>query len=305
MKPNILVIGSATIDLTMKVERIPRPGETVLGGVFSTAPGGKGANQAVAAARFDASVSFVGCLGNDSYGKEALENYRREGIDATHVRIVPEVATAIATITVDAVGQNAITVAPGSNFAMTVEVVERARPLIETCDILLLQLEIPMECVRRAVEITNELKKTIILNPAPAQQLPNEMLRSVSILTPNESETELLTGISVHNSQEAKKAAQALRVRGAKSVILTLGERGAFIAANGVEELIPAPPVKAIDATAAGDVFNGVLGVMIAEGKSLGDAVRWANAAAALSVTKMGAQPSIPNRKAVGDFFGI
>jgi ribokinase len=211
MKPNILVIGSATIDLAMKVKRIPQPGETVLGGVFLTSPGGKGANQAVAAARFGAEVSLVGCLGDDMYGKQALENYRREGINADHVRLATDAATAIATIMVDANGQNAIAVAPGANFAMRVEDVNRARPLIERCDILLLQLEIPMSCVRRAVEIAEELKKTIILNPAPAQLLDETILRSVSILTPNESETELLAGIPVRTDEQVRTAARHLR----------------------------------------------------------------------------------------------
>jgi ribokinase len=302
MKPNILVIGSATIDLTMKVERIPHPGETVLGGSFSTAPGGKGANQAVAAARFGANVVFVGCLGDDSYGREALENYRREGIDASHVRLVRDATTAVATITVDLSGQNAITVAPGANFAMRTEDVERAASLIDRADMVVLQLEIPMDCVRRAIDLAHVRGKRILLNPAPAQQLDTAMLKRVSFITPNEQETHTLTGSSVQTVEEARIAAAELRVRGAANVILTLGERGAFISTDEIEEMIPAPRVRALDATAAGDVFNGVLAVMIAEGKSLDEAVRFANVAAALSVTKMGAQPSIPRREEVERF---
>jgi ribokinase len=305
MKPNILVIGSATIDLTMKVERIPHPGETVLGGSFSTAPGGKGANQAVAAARFGANVVFVGCLGDDSYGREALENYRREGIEASHVRLVRDAATAVATITVDATGQNAITVAPGANFAMRVEDVERAASLIDRADMVVLQLEIPMECVVRAVELAHERGKKILLNPAPAHSLDASLLKKVSFITPNEQETQMLTGSRVQTLEEVRTAAANLRARGATNVILTLGERGAFISTDETEEMIPSPRVRALDATAAGDVFNGVLAVMISEGRSLVDSVRWANAAAALSVTKMGAQPSIPTREEVKGFLGM
>ena len=266
------------------------------------APGGKGANQAVAAARCGAEVAFVGCLGNDAYGNEALENYRREGIIATHVRLTDEAATAVATITVDATGQNSITVAPGSNFCLTVEDIERARDLIEDADVVLLQLEIPIVCVRRAVDIAYEMRKTIILNPAPAQPLDDETLKKASILTPNESETEMLTSAHVRSVNEVVKAAQILRRRTAATVVLTLGERGAFVSGEGCEELIPTRSVKALDATAAGDVFNGALAVMVAEKKDLREAIRFANAAAALSVTKMGAQPSIPTRKEVENF---
>lgn len=299
MTRRIVVIGSSNTDMIIKVDHIPRPGETVIGGTFSTAPGGKGANQAVAAARAGGRVTFIARVGDDMFGRQALDGFRADGIDVSHVIIDPDAPSGVASIFVDAKGQNSIAVAGGANANLSPDDIHNAADVIAAADILVMQLETPVETVRAAARIARDNGVTVILNPAPAQPLDDDLLKCVSILTPNESEAELLTGIPVDSPQAAQKAADALRARGVKVVIITMGEKGALLSTQNASAFVPAFKVDAVDATAAGDVFNGALAVAVAEGAPLPRAVRFASAAAALSVTKLGAQPSAPTRAVI------
>ncbi len=292
----IVVVGSSNTDMVVAVPRIPKPGETILGGRFSTTAGGKGANQAVAAARAGGEVALIARVGNDLFGAQALLGFRADGIDATHVTTDPDQPSGVALILLARGGENSIAVAPGANAALSPQDVEEAEELIRSAEILLMQLETPVETIARASRIAAEAGGTVILNPAPACALDDALLGAVTILTPNESEAELLTGIPVRDTSGAGRAARALRNRGVKTVIVTMGSRGALLETGEASEVLPAFSVDAVDATAAGDVFNGALAVAVAEGKALREAVRFANAAAALSVTRLGAQPSIPAR---------
>jgi ribokinase len=299
MTRRIVVIGSSNTDMIIKVDHIPRPGETVIGGTFSTAPGGKGANQAVAAARAGGRVTFIARVGDDMFGRQALDGFRADGIDVSHVIIDPDAPSGVASIFVDAKGQNSIAVASGANANLSPDDIHNAADVIAAADILVMQLETPVETVRAAAQIARDNAVTVILNPAPAQPLDKDLLKCISILTPNESEAELLTGIPVDSPQAAQKAADALRARGVKVVIITMGEKGALLSTQNASAFVPAFKVDAVDATAAGDVFNGALAVAVAEGAPLPRAVRFASAAAALSVTKLGAQPSAPTRAVI------
>jgi ribokinase len=299
MTRRIVVIGSSNTDMIIKVDHIPRPGETVIGGTFSTAAGGKGANQAVAAARAGGRVTFIARVGDDMFGRQALDGFRADGIDVSHVIIDPDAPSGVASIFVDAKGQNSIAVAGGANANLSPDDIHNAADVIAAADILVMQLETPVETVRAAAQIARDNAVTVILNPAPAQPLDKDLLKCISILTPNESEAELLTGIPVDSPQAAQKAADALRARGVKVVIITMGEKGALLSTQNASAFVPAFKVDAVDATAAGDVFNGALAVAVAEGAPLPRAVRFASAAAALSVTKLGAQPSAPTRAVI------
>lgn len=298
MKPKILVIGSSNTDMIAKVPRLPRPGETILGGQFTTAAGGKGANQAVAAARAGGEVCFIGCVGSDVFGDHAIGGFVREGINLNYLRR-KRATSGVALIFVAADGQNSIAVAPGANAQLLPADLKRAQSAFHDADILLLQLETPLPTVIAAIKQAAKADLPVILNPAPAQPLSDELLRSLSILTPNETEAEMLTGVKVTNEAGAKRAAQGLHRRGVQTVIITLGARGALLSGDGHQELLPAPRTKAVDTTAAGDVFNGALAVGLAERMGLRAAVQFANAAAALSVTRLGAQPSTPKRKEI------
>jgi ribokinase len=302
MSKKIVVVGSSNTDMIIKVDRLPAPGETVIGGTFSTAAGGKGANQAVAAARAGAEVSFIARVGDDMFGEQALEGFAEDGIDVSHVLRDATAPSGVALIFVDEGGENSIAVASGANARVTPADVEAAKDSITGADVLVMQLETPIETVERAAALAREHGVRVILNPAPAQPLSDEVLGRVSILTPNETEAELLTGIQVEDDEGAAAAARALVARGVDTVILTLGSRGAFVFESGSGELVPSFQVRAVDTTAAGDVFNGSLAVGLAEGKPLAQAVRFANAAAALSVTKLGAQPSAPTRAEIETF---
>jgi ribokinase len=304
MSNRIVVVGSSNTDMIVKLPHIPKPGETVSGGAFSTAAGGKGANQAVAAARAGADVALVARVGEDSFGEEAVAGFVGDGIDVTRVTRNPAAPSGVALIFVDEKGENSIAVAPGANATLTPEDVEAAKELITGADVLVMQLETPTESVERAAALAREHGVKVILNPAPARPLSDEILGNVSILTPNESEAELLTGVQVADDAGAEEAAKALVARGVDTVILTLGSRGAYVFESGSGELVPGFEVQAVDTTAAGDVFNGSLAVGLSEGKPLADAVRFANAAAALSVTKLGAQPSAPDRSEIEAFLG-
>ena len=297
MTSSVTVVGSLNMDLVTRAPRIPQPGETVIGSDFHTVPGGKGANQAVAAARLGASVSMVGRVGRDTFGGILLENLASGGIDHEFVTRDPEVATGIALITVDDKGQNSIVVAPGANMRLVLADIDAAKARIVSSDALLLQLENPLETVTGAAEVAHAHGVRIILNPAPARPVPPHLLSLVDVLIPNESETALLTGMPVGNQAEAEAAAEALHNAGVGIVILTLGGRGAMLACDGGAELFPAFDVTPVDTTAAGDAFVAGLAVALADGRSLAEAVRWGNAAGALATTKLGAQPSLPTRQ--------
>jgi len=298
-KKPIVVVGSSNTDMIIKLDRIPRPGETILGGEFVTAAGGKGANQAVAAARAGGRVSFIARVGQDVFGDQAVAGFVKDRIDVEHVARDKAAPSGVALIFVARDGENSIAVASGANGRLSPADVKKARKLIASAAVLVMQLETPLATVQAAAETAAKAGVSVILNPAPAQPLSDELLRLVSILTPNETEAELLTGIKVGDEVSAGQAADLLFARGVRTVVITLGQRGAFVAREGLRKLIAGFPMQAVDTTAAGDVFNGVLAVALAEGQKLEQAVRFANAAAAISVTRMGAQPSAPKRKEI------
>ncbi|MCE5251998.1 ribokinase [bacterium] len=303
MTKSIVVIGSSNTDMIIKVARIPKPGETVIGGVFSTAPGGKGANQAVSAARAGGKVVFIARVGEDMFGEQALNGFINDGIDVSHIAKDPSAPSGVALIFVDEKGENSIAVASGANARVSPSDMDAAREALVSAGNVLMQLEIPLETVEIAAKTACVNGVRVILNPAPAQPLGDDLLKNVSILTPNETEAELLTGIRVENERDAAKAADKLLDKGVGTVLITLGARGVFAAAPDFRGIIPAFRVQqAVDTTAAGDVFNGVLAVSLAEGKCLVDAVRFSNAAAALSVTRLGAQTSAPYRSEIEEF---
>ena len=298
----ITVLGSYNTDLIVSLERLPRPGETILGGQFQTAGGGKGANQAVAAARAGGQVRFIGRIGQDAFGDRAIAAFRNDGIDVSHVSRDARSPSGVALILVGQEGENSIAVASGANARLAVSHVRAARQAIETAAILLLQLETPLAANEAAVRIAARSGTRVILNPAPARPLSDALLRQVSILTPNESEAEMLTGIRQKGIATAEKAALKLRRRGVQTVIVTLGARGALVASESGTTFVRGFEVEAVDTTAAGDTFNGALAVALTERQPLETAVRFANAAAAISVTRRGAQTSAPARKAINAF---
>lgn len=303
----MVVAGSANTDMIVRVPRIPRPGETVLGSEFRTAAGGKGANQAVAAARAaggGCEVVFIGRVGRDAFGKSALKGLAREGIRTDFVLTDGDVPSGVALIAVDGVGENAISVAPGANAALTAADIDRAAGIIAESSLLLIQLEIPMPAVVRAAEIAAAHGVRIMLNPAPVPSagIGEALLRNVTWLTPNETEAEILTGIRVSDQAELDAAADELLDRGPEAVLITLGADGVFAASREERFRLPAFPVQPVDSTAAGDVFNGALAVALVDGRSLREAGLFASAAAALSVTRPGAQPSIPDRAEIDAF---
>jgi len=299
---NILVVGSSNTDMVIRVSDIPKPGETVLGGEFTMTPGGKGANQAVAAARAGGHVTFVARVGDDVFGERALRSFEADGIDSRFVFRTPGAPSGIALINVDGRGENSISVASGANAFLSAGDIKAAGQAFVSADILLVQLESPLAVVETAVRKAAEAGVPVILNPAPARPLGDALLSLVNILTPNEHEAEFLTGIPVRDESGAREAAARLRARGVVAVVITLGERGAFASSPEFEGLVPAFKVDPVDTTAAGDVFNGALAVALAEKEPIGHALRFASAAAALSVTRPGAQPSAPSRAEIGAF---
>ncbi|MEM7791611.1 MAG: ribokinase [Verrucomicrobiota bacterium] len=293
----IVVIGSSNTDIVIKSRSLPKPGETVLGEDYLMNPGGKGANQAVAAAKLGGSVAFIAKVGDDDFGRGARQNFARFGIDVSHISIDPDKPSGVAAIMVDDAGENSISVAPGANNALGVSEVKDALPVIEAANVVLLQLESPLETVEFAIRSSRGLGKTVILNPAPACALPGEFIAQLDVITPNETEAEILSGIPVKSIEGARKAAEVLKAMGVRAVVLTLGARGAFVLSDAFDGLIPVEPADAIDTTAAGDTFNGALAVALAEGRAIEHAVAFANRAGAISVTRMGAQASAPFRE--------
>lgn len=293
---NILVIGSSNTDMVVKTERFPQAGETILGGEFFMFPGGKGANQAVAAARLGGAVTFVCKVGEDIFGQQAVEGFAKEGIVTDFCLTTKDKASGVALITVNAEGENEIVVASGANNELMQSDLDEAESAFAAADLILLQLETPIPTVEYAIAKGAKMGKKVILNPAPAQAISAETYPHLYLITPNETEAELLTGIRVEDLASAEQAADALLAKGVKNVILTLGSKGAYFKNKNWQEMVPAQKVKAVDTTAAGDVFNGALTVALAEGEDWLPAVRFAAKAAAISVTRMGAQASAPHR---------
>ena len=304
--PHIVVVGSLNMDLVVEVPTFPAPGETVLGKNFATFPGGKGANQAVAAARLGARVSMIGRVGQDAFGDQLLASAQADGIDVTHVGRDVSAATGVAMIAVNEQGQNSIAVASGANFRLTADHVRQAWSELEDVDLLVMPLETPLESIAAAVSLANESGVKVILNPAPARDLPPEILAGVDVLAPNEPETAQLTGMPVNTAEESRAAARKLLTLGVGNVVLTLGSRGALILDGSNEQfmLVPARQVEVVDTTAAGDSFMGGLAVTLGEGRSLIEAARFANAVGALAVTRQGAQPSRPGRVEIDAILG-
>ena len=295
----IYVIGSSNTDMVVKTEKLPMPGETVIGGTFFMNPGGKGANQAVAAARLGGRVTFIARVGSDLFGSQALQQFQTENIDTRFVTQDPEYPSGVALIGVDRQGENTIIVAPGSNRQLNVKDVANAFESIAEKSIILIQLEIPQETVEFAILSGKKKNCDVILNPAPVQPVDNSALRNLSIITPNETEAEMLTGIRITDLNTAEQAARQLHQAGVPNVIITLGSKGAFVSTGSNGKLVAAPKVTAVDTTAGGDCFNGALAVALAEGMKIEEAVGFACQAASLSVTRMGAQASMPYRKEV------
>ena len=302
MPAKVVVIGSLNMDLVTRAPRLPRGGETLIGESFATVSGGKGANQAVAAARLGAQVSMVGCVGSDAYGEELRGALLAEQIDCQAVSTVDD-SSGVALIVVDDNSQNAIVIVAGANGALTPKVIDRFDAVLQAADVIICQLEVPDATVGHALKRGRELGKTVILNPAPASRpLPADWYASIDYLIPNESEASALSGLPVDSLASAETAASRLIAMGAGKVIITLGAQGSLIANGKGFEHFPAPKVKAVDTTAAGDTFVGGFAAALAAGKSEADAIRFGQVAAALSVTRAGAQPSIPTLSDVQAF---
>jgi len=295
----VCVVGSLNMDLVIRAPRLPARGETVTEGAFATFRGGKGANQAVAAARLGARVSMVGCVGDDLFGRQLLDGLRDEGIETTAVRVDGGAPTGVALITVDPSGHNTIVVAPGANRQLTVSDGEAAGAAIVEADVVLAQLEVPVESVLAAARLARGRGRRVVLDPAPAGPLLDELYRHLTLINPNEGEAQRLTGMAVQDDAGVRTAAEILLARGCGGVIIKMGEKGAFVAADGTREMVEGVAVQAVDTTAAGDAFAAALAVALAEGRDAVAATRFANLVGALSVTRMGAQASMPTRDEV------
>jgi len=294
----IFVIGSATMDMVVKAEKHPLPGETLLGGHFLMNPGGKGANQAVAIARLGGDLTFVAKLGNDIFGKQIIDGFRKENMNIEYVFMDDENPSGVALIMVNAVGENCIVVAPGSNSNLLMSDIENVKN-IQGAEIILMQLEIPMDTIEAIAKNAKSIQQKVILNPAPAQHLSAGLLNGLFLVTPNETEAAILTGIEVTDDESAEKAADLLLSKGVENVIITLGKQGAYYKSKEQSFRVNAPEVKAIDTTAAGDTFSAALTVAIMEDMGWWQAIEFAVTAASISVTRMGAQASVPYRNEV------
>jgi len=301
---DVLVVGSANVDLVVKTSAFPGPGETVVGSDFKTYPGGKGANQAVAVARLGGRTALLGCVGKDPHGKLLRETLDLAGVDTEALRSRASVPTGVALITVDASGENSIVVVPGANATLGAEDVREFEHLFRAARVVLLQLETSLEAAAKALEIAHGFGKLAILNPAPAQQVPDSFFGMTDFLTPNRSELEVLTGRTVRTEADAEFAARLLLEKGAGNVVVTLGGRGALYLGRGSKRRVQAFPVRSVDTTAAGDAFNAALALGLARGLPLTDVLLFANAAGALATTTAGAQPSLPDLGRVEKLLG-
>ncbi|MEI2266855.1 ribokinase [Erwinia sp. CGal63] len=298
----LAVLGSINADHILNLNAFPRPGETVIGKQYQIAFGGKGANQAVAAGRSGANIAFIACVGDDDIGQRIRQQLAEDRIDVEPVEVVAGESTGVALIFVNEQGENSIAIHAGANAALTPERVEQQRNIIEEADALLMQLESPLASVLAAAKIAREHHTKVILNPAPATPLSDELLALVDMITPNETEAEILTGVAVASDEDAARAAAVLHEKGIHSVLITLGSRGVWLSEAGNGERIPGFKVQAVDTIAAGDTFNGALITALLEGKPMPQAVRFAHAAAAIAVTRSGAQPSVPWREETDRF---
>ena len=298
----ILVVGSSNTDMVIKAAHLPRPGETILGGTFFMNPGGKGANQAVAIARLGGSVTFICKTGSDIFGHQSQQLFEEEGINTSYVFSDSGNPSGVALITVDEKAENCIVVASGANANLLPSDLAKAEEAIELADLILMQLEVPMETVCFVADIAWQKGKKVILNPAPAHPLPADLLHHLYLITPNETEAEMITGVKITDEISAVEAARILSRMGVQHVIITLGSKGALICSDGKAEIVPALKVEAVDTTAAGDVFNGALTVALSEGRNLKESVRFACKASSISVTRVGAQSSAPYRNEVDIF---
>lgn len=291
----IIVIGSANTDMVVKAKKLPLPGETLLGGTFFMNAGGKGANQAVAAARLGGNVTLVTKVGNDIFGKQTVDSLKKEGINTDFVFVDDAAPSGTALIMVNEEGENCIVVAPGANANLLPADISIIKNINEA-EIILMQLEIPMETIAAVAKIAKANHQKVIINPAPAQKLNDELLKGLFLITPNETEATLLTGIKVEDETTASQAAEVFLKKGVQNVIITLGKQGAYFQKADLKIKIPAPIVKALDTTAAGDTFSGAIAVALTEGKDWECAIKFAIEAASISVTRMGAQSSVPYR---------
>lgn len=299
---HIVVVGSSNMDLVAKAPRIPVTGETLTGTDFFMVPGGKGANQAVAAAKLGAEVIFVAKLGKDVFASKSLENFKSVNINTRHIEQIAGVPSGIAIIAIDDNGKNIIIVVPGANSKLTPADVDKAESDIANAAVVVAQVEVPIETVEQAANLANKNNVPFILDPAPARPLSDELLSMIDIIKPNETEAEIITGIKVTDETSAAGAADILLAKGVKTVIITLGEKGLMLATKNSKEMIPGNRVEAVDSTAAGDAFTGSLAYGLANGNSIKDAATYANAVAAISVTRYGAQPSMPTKEEVDAF---
>ena len=298
----LVVLGSINADHILNLESFPTPGETVTGHHYQVAFGGKGANQAVAAGRSGADIAFIACTGDDDIGERVRRQLERDRIDVAPVRAVNAQSTGVALIFVNAEGENVIGIHAGANAVLSVEQVEAEKARIAGAQALLMQLESPLESVLAAAKIAHQHQTTVVLNPAPARDLPDELLSLIDIITPNETEAEKLTGIRVENDDDAAKAARVLHEKGIGIVMITLGSRGVWVSHDGQGRRVPGFKVQAVDTIAAGDTFNGAFVTALLEGTALDEAIRFAHAAAAIAVTRKGAQPSVPWREEIDEF---
>lgn len=298
----LVVLGSINADHILNINQFPQPGETVIGQQYKVAFGGKGANQAVAAGRSGADIAFIACVGADDIGERIRQQLATDRIDTQPIEAITGSTTGVALIFVNAEGENVIGIDAGANAAVTPDYLNRYRQRIIDADALLMQLESPLETVVAAAKLAKQHQTQVILNPAPACELPDELLAMIDMITPNETEAQRLTGIAVNNDADAERAANILHDKGIGCVIITLGSRGVWLSENGKGKLVPGFKVKAVDTIAAGDTFNGALVTALLEGKVMSDAVRFAHAAAAIAVTRPGAQPSVPWREEIDAF---
>ncbi len=298
----ITVVGSLNMDLVMYADKIPRPGETVLGKNFKQIPGGKGANQANAAAKLGASVNMIGCVGNDFFGEQLLDSLQRDGVNTDHVLVKPNVSTGVAIILVESSGDNCITVASGANYLITEDDITEVKDIITASDVILLQLEIPLEIVKSTILSAKSAGKTVILNPAPAAELDSIILENTDILTPNETELEFLSGHRTDTLADLKAAGEILLHKGVKELVITLGSKGCLHMKDQTVTHYHAYKVNAVDTTAAGDSFNAALAVSFSKGETMKEAIEFAMKVGAMTVTKEGAQTSLPHLTEVDNF---